>query len=231
MKKLLLTMFVASITFGAFAQFQMGLKGGLNISSVTPGYFTSGYDDNAEQTVRDFYNDYTSSKMGMNIALVLNTGGKVFSFQPEFAYSQRGYSMLDIDKKYAGKFNMNYFDIKPMFNIGGGGDNWKVYAHFGPSINIWLSRAEFDKDGKYIANSDEWGTDSDEAGSGEYDFRLDLGLVLGIGAKYKVGPGWILFNPRYEWGILPSVILDLGSDGYSLLNRTLSINVGYLYEF
>jgi hypothetical protein len=40
-----------------------------------------------------------------------------------------------------------------------------------------------------------------------------------------------LINPRYEWGITPATIYDLGNDGFSEVNRTFSVNLGYLYEF
>jgi hypothetical protein len=117
-----------------------------------------------------------------------------------------------------------------MFNIGGGNDTWRAYAHFGPSINIWMSKKTMDKDGKFIDGSDEWENASEDE-NGSTDIRLDIGFVLGAGFKYKLGPGWALINPRYEMGFIPSTIVDLGSDGYGEVNRTFSINLGYLYEF
>jgi len=222
MKKLLLLGLVAMFSVGAYAQFQMGLKVGVN-SSITK----IAYNDSDFPELEENYDENTSHLMGLNLAFVMNTGGKVFSFQPEFAYSQRGSADAD-DDSYS---RMNYFDIKPMFNIGGGGENWRVYSHFGPTLNIWLSKASYDDNGDKIDGSDDWYDDSNDDGTGVMDIRADFGFVVGIGAKYKLGPGWILINPRYEWGFIPQTIVDMGSTGYGIVNRTFSFNTGYLYEF
>ena len=227
MKKLLLLVAIASISLGSFAQKQFGLKVGLNLAKISTVYNT---DDDAKDYL-DKAEDYRAYTSGLNIGVAFNTGGENFSFQPELAYSQRGYDILDMDKKAAGYARYNYIDIKPLFNWGGGNDVWKAYAQFGPSINFWLSKKTYDKDGDIIDKSDEWAEDNDEDGAGRLDIRGELGFVLGAGFKYKVGPGWALVNPRYEWGLSPMTIVDTGSKGYAIVNRTFSINVGYLYEF
>lgn len=227
MKKLLLLVAVVSISFGAMAQFQMGAKFGLNMSKLKPAYITSNNADVLNKT----YDENTKSALGMNLGFVMCLGGgKVFSFQPEFAFAQRGSRYVDNDGKTMATEKMNYFDVKPLFNLGYGGDSWRAYFQFGPSINFWLSKKTLDADGKFIDKSDEWHNDSEDV-DGSTDVRLDIGWVMGFGFKYKLGPGWILFNPRYELGILPTTIYDLGSDGFSTVNRTISINAGYLFQF
>ena len=250
MKKVLLTIIVAAISLGGFAQFQMGLKGGLNISKTKIAYDSR---ENADDYA-DIYDEFNDSKAGLNIGLVLNMGEDegIASFQPEFMFSQRGGTTYDskiedfnlVRGEESGKYKANYFDIKLLTNMGGGGDNWKVYGQFGPSLNIWLSKWEYDTDGNLKSTwyyeegelpvyetSDTWHNQKDADKNGEYDLRIDLGLVVGVGFKYKLGPGWLLVNPRYEFGIAPTTINDTGSNGYSLVNRTLSFNLGYLYQF
>jgi len=227
MKKLLLLGVIAIFSFNAFSQTQLGLKFGYNSSKITTAYIT----DENKDFIQDFYKDYTASQSGFNIGFVYtNTTDGVFSFQQEIVFSQRGYEDLDLDKGHAGYSRFNYIDIKPLFNFGGGSDNWRVYAQVGPSVNIWMSKKSYDKDDKFIEKSDEWDSaTADEDGAN--DIRVSLGLVLGGGFKYKLGPGWALINPRYELGFTPVTIVDTGSKGYAIVNRTFSINLGYLYEF
>jgi hypothetical protein len=230
MKKLLLLVAIATLGLSASAQFSMGLKFGANINTVKPAYFTT--TSAVKDNIVEGYDDFTAPLTGMNVAFVMNTGGKIFSFQPEFAFSQRGAKAVDANGDLVAKFKANYFDLKPMFNIGGGTDTWRVYSHFGPTINVWLSKKATDKDGEFIKGSDEWATgEEDLMGASETDIRLDVGFVFGAGFKYKLGPGWALINPRYEMGFVPQTIQDLGNDGYGEVNRTFSINFGYLYEF
>lgn len=230
MKRLLVIGVLVAITIGAHAQKQLGLKFGYNSSKVSVAYNT--VDNEAfKQLIEETYNDYTSSLGGLNVGLAFNTGGKIFSFQLEVAYSQRGYSTLDSDKKLDGYGKLNYLDTKTLFNVGYGDDTWRAYAQFGPSFNYWMSKKGFDKDDKFIEESDEWEKELDESKDGSLDWRGELGLVFGAGFKYKLGPGWALINPRYEWGITPKTTYDTGSKGFADVNRTFSINLGYLYEF
>ena len=230
MKKLLTIGLLIALTFGAYAQKQLGLKFGYNSSKVTTAYNNID-NETQKQSIEDLYDDYSSSLGGMNIGLAFNSGGELFSFQLEVAYSQRGVRMLDADKNKSGYRRLNYIDTKPLFHVGYGTDTWKAYAQFGPSLNFWMSKKSYDKDDKFIDESDKWKTETDESKNGSLDWRGELGIVLGAGFKYKVGPGWALINPRYEWGITPKTTHDMGSKGFAEVNRTFSINLGYLYEF
>lgn len=225
MKRVLLTLVIASFAFGAFAQFQMGAKVGLNVSKIKPAYdLTNTADERA-----DMYDDIVSTTTGTYFAIVMNTGGNIFSFQPELAYAQKGFKFKIGDEQM--KYRYNYIDLKPLFNVGGGTSDWKVYANFGPSLSFWLSKKAYDSDGKGIDDSQKFDDDMDEDGMGVTDIRADIGFVFGVGFKYHLGPGWVLINPRYEWGFVPQTIYDLGSDGYGEVNRTFNLNVGYLFEF
>jgi len=228
MKKLLLLIVVASLGYGVSAQSQFGLKFGLNQSRLRPVFDST--NDKADRKAN--YDDFTDNLMGLNFGIVYNSAGdKAFRFQAELAFSQKGIANVDNTGKKMSASRYTYIDFKPLFNIGGGGDSWRAYFQFGPSINFWALKKSYDKDGKFIDGSDEWDTDSDEEGSGSFDVRGEVSVLVGVGFKYKLGPGWVLVNPRYEWGITPTTIIDLGNDGYSEANRTFSFNMGYLFEF
>lgn len=223
MKKTLLLLAIASISLGTFAQAQLGLKLGYNSSKIAPAWIT---DKDMEDGINDLYDD-VESLGGLYFGLVYTkTTDGVFSFQQELAFSQRGFK--NDDDSYG---RASYIDIKPLFNFGGGTDDWRAYFQIGPSINFWLSKAAYDKDGKYIKDTDEFHNEEFDDGSGIYDIRAELGFVVGAGFKYKVGPGWLLINPRYEWGISPQTLYDTGGEGFITVNRTFSFNAGYLYEF
>ena len=230
MKKLLVTGVILALTLGSFAQTQLGLKFGYNLSKVSVAYNTV-ENETSKQAIEDLYNDFSESLGGMNVGLAFNTGGEIFSFQLELAFSQRGNSFIDSDKKSIGYSRYNYIDLKPLFHLGYGKETWKAYAQFGPSINYWMSKKSYDKDGEFVDESDKWETELDEGENGSFDWRAEIGFVLGAGFKYKLGPGWALVNPRYEWGITPKTSHDTGTKGFAEVNRTFSINLGYLYEF
>ena len=228
MKKLLLIVVISTLWLGASAQTQFGIKFGLNKSKLSPVFDST----NDKSDRKDYYNKHIKSNNGFNFGLVYTSeNDKAFTFQAELAFSQKGALKSDKDGKTVGGIRYNYIDFKPLFNVGAGGDSWKLYFQFGPSVNFWLSKKMYDKDGKLVDGSEKWNTDNDEEGAGAFDVRGELGLIAGAGFKYKLGPGWILVNPRYEWGISPTTIYDLGNDGFSEVNRTLSVNMGYLFEF
>lgn len=218
MKKLLLSIALGVFSLGAFAQFQFGIKTGLNLSKLSSGYIMPDKVD--RDAVKKSFDDNGAYKSGFNIAFAMCTGGKIFSFQPEFAIAQRG-----IKYKNSNFYErMNYFDIKPLFNIGGGSDSWRVYSQFGFSFNTWLTKKGYDSNGNAISGTENWDED---------DVRFDIGLILGFGFKYKLGPGWILANPRYEWGLLPTHVFKNTDDEwlYGTLNKTFNFNIGYLFSF
>ncbi len=228
MKKILLLITVITLSFNAFSQFQIGLKGGLNLTTLKAAYSTGGLADKVQES----WNNNIQSKSGLGLGFVMSVGGSVFRFQPEFVYMQRGTGI----KGSSSEFKTNYFDTKLLFNIGGGGERWKIYSQFGPSFNFWLSKGVYDKNGKLVPGTDKWedGTET-TLPNGETastrDIRFDIGFVLGLEGRIKVGPGWILINPRYEFGVIPQTINDLGADVYSRVNRDISLNTGYLFEF
>lgn len=259
MKKLLLLGLVATISVSAYAQFQMGPAGGLSINSAR---IARGSGDAVEEA--DKYKNSISSQSGYNLGLVMSTGGKIFSFQPEILLAKRGFvksgqeyvtenysDNIDVIKvKLALAPDMGdvtysnlFLDVKFMFNFGYGGENWRAFAQLGPSVNVMLNRKRVDAAGNTVIMSDEnfdkngtyYKTGElripDETQDFVYDVPVVIGVTLGLGGKYKAGPGWIMFNPRYEWGFTPTNVYDTGSNGYAKFEKGMSFNLGYLFEF
>ena len=87
----------------------------------------------------------------------------------------------------------------------------KIFFEAGPQLGIKLSATE---------HSDATGTDTDIS---QYISGTDFDLVVGTGTAFRVGPGNIIFDVRYNIGL--STIQKNGNDHNS--NQVFSMAVGY----
>jgi len=225
MRKVLLILMSAFIVSTAFSQFQIGPKFGLNFSKQKyHEYGTS----NGLITVDDINNNIRT-KSGIGFGLMMNIGGDhVFNFQPEFTYIMRGSNRVDNDGNNLNTRKNNYLDIDFLFNLGKTvNGKWRIYGILGPSIDIWLSKGIYDKDNKFIDDSDKFYNDGTAV-----DVRIDFAFVLGAGFKYKLGPGWLTFSPRYKVGVIPQTIYDNGGDSsVGITNKGFYLDFGYAFQF
>jgi len=233
MKKTLLIFAIAFAVNTAFSQFQVGPKFGMNFSkqkSHSTGETTADFNT-------EFFNDGVRNKMGYNFGLMMNMGGDhVFNFQPEFMYVMRGYNfsytLLGTTINQTQK--NNYLDINLLFNLGKTTETWRAYAILGPAFDFWLSKSTYDSDGTFIKDSDKFSF-NDNSGSTviNTDVRMDFAFVLGVGFKYRLGPGWITFSPRYKLGFVPQTLEDYGSVGgvSYRTNKGIYVDFGYAFQF
>ena len=174
--KLLVVLFLISLTSQSFAQPTFGLKGGVNFSNMVVK------DDH------DTYSDDFKMKLGFQIGgtaeFVIN---EMFSFEPALMLTTKGFKMTDDGDgwKETMKLNLMYLDIplngKAYFDAGG----MKVYGLFGPYVGIGITGKE-----KYIwEEGSDSGTETEDInwGSGTEDDlkRLDFGLTIGAGIEIK----------------------------------------------
>ncbi|QOG03085.1 porin family protein [Flavobacterium sp. MDT1-60] len=124
MKKITLIAFVLFIglaTSQAQVRVSPGLRGGLNISTLT------NIDDNSSKT--DFY-------IGGLVNIKFN---KFFSVQPEINYSRQGDEgrYFEDGRYYSEKYELNYVTLGAVakFNFGGGG----FHLLAGPSLDLKVS--------------------------------------------------------------------------------------------
>ena len=89
--------------------------------------------------------------------------------------------------------------------------NIKIFFEAGPQLGIKLSATE---------HSDATGTDTDIS---QYIAGTDFDLVVGTGTAFRVGPGNIIFDVRYNIGL--SSIQKNGNAHNS--NQVFSMAVGY----
>ena len=168
MKKLIITAIILATVTNSFAQFNFGIRGGMNLADY------SNLTDSSKKA--DYY-------VGAIFSIQL---GDLYTLQPEFTYSKQG---TKLNGTYAdlksNKISVNYFsiDVANKFNIAK-----NVHFLIGPYFDIVM-----DKDIKYIHPTQD-GYDYYY----RYDTTgVDLGFIFGFGfdvtknltleARYKQG--------------------------------------------
>jgi hypothetical protein len=194
MKKLLAIAVVAGFLVPAIAGAEAGLTGkgiklGLNMANVSG----SDVSDDAE----------------MNLGIALGgygtwTVNEAFAVQPEIYYSQKGYSVNDVN------MNLAYLDIPVLAKwTPAMAGEVKPNLYGGVSLGILLS-AEVENDGDTSDIKDQ------VAGT-------DLGLVLGVGADMVISGQKFNGDIRYDMGLS-----KLGKEGDGkVYNSVISVLVGY----
>ncbi len=195
MKKVLIitTLMCVLINVPGWAQNSgIGIKGGLNLSSLT----TDGSDDK-----------------NLNLGIHVGVFDKIpisesFSFQPELLYSAKGMRMNYDESLMADgdtNFNLHYLDLplKLVYNLS---DDFEF--QFGPYVG-YLIAAKVDTDAKFM---DSFEIDSNSELDRENFNTIDYGLTAGIGFDFNplvVGANYNLgLNQVAKKGKAPEKVLN-----------------------
>jgi len=204
--KSLLLIFIGILLFTAnlTAQKEVGLRTGINFVTFGPDDF--------------FNNTFNSNAKVGNLTLFMDMPiGKKFSFQPELSYNQKGLNFFDFS--FPGSPNiktdlvLNYLDANLLAKYRFGGEKFGFSIAAGPSIGFLLDghfkvKAAGERS-KEKLNFDDRGWD-----------RFELGAVFGGSLDYKLGPGKLIFDARYNLGLS-----DIGGSG--IKNRGVGLSLGY----
>jgi outer membrane immunogenic protein len=189
MKKLILGAAVAMSSL-AFAQ-QFGVKGGMNVSSLSEG---SNIIDQTE-------------KISFNAGVFYNVPvAKNFSVQTEILYSELGSKVTLGDNSYSPEYsrNLGYISAPVMFQYNA---TPRFYLEAGPQVSVLVSANDklesdlilIDNNLELIDNNLELDTDRSNNYS-TFDFGVGLGAGyyftpnLGLTARYTVGLTDIIKN-------------------------------------
>jgi hypothetical protein len=172
-----------------------GAKFGLNFATFG-GDNSSNYSTTTKFFFGGFFGYDFIRNFGLQGELLYNPVGGGFSSQGQ-AGGNDGISYLDfvVLAKYS-------VPVNPVI---------KIFFEAGPQLGIKLSATE---------HSDATGTDTDIS---QYISGTDFDLVVGTGTAFRVGPGNIIFDVRYNIGL--STIQKNGNDHNS--NQVFSMAVGY----
>lgn len=202
------------------AQVGIGVKGGLNLSKLS-------MKEDADSGVK---NDFS---MGGAYGLIFNFKvNDVFSLQPELLYSTQGSAMsaslLGLEFKL--KQILNYIQVPVLGKLSFGSENVRFFINAGPYVGYMLSakvKAEA------LGQENEEKVDFSDPDVKESANRLDVGVAAGLGIAFKVGPGDIFVEGRYNLGLMD---INKGDQtkvtGYEAQkNRVINFSAGYIFFF
>lgn len=201
MKKLFLGMAVAASSL-AFAQ-QFGVKGGMNVSSVS--------DDSSLSD--------QSSKIGFNGGIFYNAPiSAQFSIQPELIYTQYG-AKSDYNfagDRYSSATKLDYIAVPVMFQYNALPN---LYIEAGPEFGLNVNandKVKNETTGTTLAESDNYNNSIN---------KFNLGI--GLGAGYYFTPQFGL-TARYVAGVT-DIAKDRADNSDAIRNNVFQVGLAYKF--
>jgi hypothetical protein len=141
------------------------------------------------------------------------------SIQTELLALTRGAEFEDDELDGSLKLKLNYIDVSALLRLALGSEaSFTPYLLVGPSLGFEIScDVEFDSDAGDFSDDCDDDEDLFERSS------TDFGLTGGVGFELPLGPGNVLLEGRYTFGLT-----DLAKeDNTSAKNRSFGIFLGY----
>ncbi len=137
------------------------------------------------------------------------------SIQPELLYIQKGVGAKSGNT--TADVHINYLELPVLVKISFGSETIKGYVNAGPSIGYALS------------GKTKIGSTTSKITFDDTDNRTDFGLQFGGGVGFQAGPGSILLDLRYGYGLTNTSKTPSGgnSSDYKSQNRVVAVSVGY----
>lgn len=196
MKKILFASLIFVSSAGFAQTFQLGVKGGVNVSNFTGG---------------DFANAKKSSLVGFHAGAFVNYKfGQVISLQPELLFSTQGATIEDRETGNKQDFKLNYVSIPVMLKVKSPGG---FYVETGPVVSINVSGSDFmNQSVKDVTKG------ADFAWAAGLGYHTKFGL--GVGARYNVGLSKVsnVSNASWESADFKNSVLQVGLF-YTLFNN------------
>jgi hypothetical protein len=139
--------------------------------------------------------------------------------QPELMYITKGFKVEDPDSDAEGKFKLSYIEIPVLLVLPlMQGGSFSPYILGGPAFAFEAScKVSFEGGGvSGEADCDEGGEDLDRK-------KFDVGAMFGLGFGFPAGPGSILVEGRYNFGLMNLSEVD----DTSFKHRSGAVLVGY----
>ena len=213
MKKLLFLLLFIFPSF-IFAQLEIGIRTGLNMSEA-----------NLETTNGDLLE--AAKLNGLNFGAFANFElGNIFAFQPEVAFSQKGFKASWNATDSSSTLNTNYLDVPLMMEAGIKlGENFRIFAKAGPNVSYLLNA---EKEFYNSMNGETTTTPFDiEQESLE---RIDFGVNFGGGLSLRVNRWKYTLDARYNMGSREILATEDAVDFVDKAkHRVTNISVGISY--
>lgn len=204
MKKIIVTLFLATASLYSFGQmqFSLGLKAGPNFANI-----------NTDASAGENYESRTGWHAG---AFMLFRGEKI-GFQPEVIFSQQGSKFKYNTSSPALKQNFSYVNIPlilKLYTVAG------INLQVGPQIGILTSAERED----FAAGQSGPVTTQDVKDDLK---KTDISLALGVGWDLPFG---LSLDGRYNWGLTDNddnFVTNSGAPIGQIKNQVWQISVGY----
>jgi hypothetical protein len=172
----------------------------------------------------------TKKRSPLTGLLATITGKYMFNdllgLQAELQYVQKGETEKSVSKDgttFKDKKKTNYLVLPVLLNVSHSFENILVYGNIGPYFGLGLNAQSI------MVEPDKGGGNLKFKKGGLQ--RFDMGLCIGAGAGYRLGPGDIILDIRYDLGFMDTYSTPdeiKGNNYKATKNRTLGISVGYV---
>lgn len=142
----------------------------------------------------------------LGVQLLLDPPG-VLDVQPEFLYSQKGYTVGDFTQR------VGYIQVNSLFKLR-------------PPTSGTVSGSVFLGPGFAFEVGESVDVDGSSEESEAFTFA-DVSAVVGFGLDFSVGSGAFMIDLRYDVGL--TNIADTENDDVTVKNRTLGLSAGLLF--
>jgi hypothetical protein len=165
---------------------------------------------------------------------------KILGLQGELIVDRKGekltYTFKDAHGDYDVKenFSVTYLTIPILFKAGAEIGKFKIHGILGPYVGIGVAgKAEMSGEGRTESFTIKFNQQPEDGDDYFHAKRLDVGLTIGVEPAFKVGPGDIFLDLRYNYGFLdiqnPPSTKPEGY--YARNNHSFGISAGYLITF
>jgi hypothetical protein len=204
MKKIIITLFFASVSLFSFSQtqFAIGIKAGPNFANI-----------DTDASAGEIY----ETRTGWHAGAFLQIRGEKVGFQPEVIFSQQGQKFQYSSTDPSLERNFSYVNIPlvvKLYTVAG------LNLQVGPQFGFLTS-----------AEQEDFSTPGGDAIT-EEDIKndmkkMDFSLALGVGWDLPFG---LTIDGRYNWGLSDNddgVITNSGVSVGQIKNQVWQISVGY----
>jgi hypothetical protein len=214
MKRIVLLLLSAGMAFTSSAQVLIGPKIGVNFATLRA--------IKIEGAAKDAINDNLGYKTGMQFGVALHKGiNETVGFQTELLFSQLGAELtipgtaastgVEAIPEQVVKIKNSYLQLPVMVKFAFGDEDFNFFLNAGPYLGFWTAQ-------EYDDEEPEDFTDQQN--------RWDVGLNGGAGIGFDAGPGQLILEGRYGFGLLS---LQNDNNEADITNRAISVSLGYLF--
>ncbi|MEA3496691.1 MAG: porin family protein [Bacteroidota bacterium] len=224
MKKiLLLSLFALLFSLNVNSQIYIGPKAGLSFSNLTGnlGYYLANTD---QPFIENGYNGFS---LGLDFQYVLNESSSLVT---DILYTNKGglFETPDPTKRIL-EYQLNYIEIPILYKYDFDLDYLIVYTNIGPYLSFLAGGTGKRYGASWDTRTNDIKKFFDESDKQPYS-NIDVGLCLGAGASYEIGPGNAFAEMRYNIGLI-DVAKDSEDSFYKNIgkNRVFNIFLGYRF--